>query len=215
MVMLVADTYLGSLTDEDIDDRVNAGDSLRVVLDDTDRQRSRVRTTTVDGTDLGITVGRELRDEDVLVATNRESDDGEHLVVVELDGVPAVALSFDDVTREALPSAVALGHAVGNRHRDLAVVDERVLIRAEQDGNRLESLLTANLPDGVTTARTTVPPSAFDSDTSHTHASSDHSHTSSGHHADGHTGHSHEYPDDNHQHAQDKTHDNRLEDKNT
>jgi urease accessory protein len=194
--MLVADTYLGSLTDEDIDDRVEAADSLRVMLDDTDRQRSRVRTTTVDGTDLGIIVGRELRNEDVLVARNRESDDGEHLVVVELDGVPAVALSFDDVTREVLPSAVALGHAVGNRHRDLAVVDNRVLVRAEQDSDRLESLLAEHLPEGATTARTTVPPSAFDSNTGHTghtHAPSDHSHTSSDHHADEHTDQSHSH----------------------
>jgi urease accessory protein len=196
--MLVADTYLGSLTDEDIDDRVEAADSLQVVLDDTDRQRSRVRTTTVDGTDLGITVSRELRNEDVLAAKDRDSDDGEYLVVVELEGVSAVALSFDDVSRDALPSAVALGHAVGNRHRDLAVVDERVLIRAEQDSNRLESLLAAHLPDGATTARTTVPPAAFDSDTGHTHASSDHSHTSSGHHADEHTNHSH-----SHDHSED------------
>jgi urease accessory protein len=185
--MLVANTYLGSLTDEDIDDRVETADSLRVVLDDTDRQRSRVRTTTTDGTDLGIIVARELRNEDVLVAENRDSDDGEHLIVVELDGIPAVEISFDDVPRDTLPAAVALGHAVGNRHRDLAVVDDRVLIRTEQDSDRLESLLAEHLPEGATTARTTVPPSAFDSSTGHTdhtHASSDHAHTSAGHHTD-------------------------------
>lgn len=212
MVMLVAGTYLGSLTDEGINDRVDAGDSLRVVLDDTDRQRSRVRTTTVDGTDLGITVGRELRNEDVLVAQDRDGGDGEQLIVVELDGVPTIELSFDDVSREALPSAVALGHAVGNRHRDLAVVDDRVLIRAEQDTNRLESLLTANLPDGVTTARTTVPPSAFDSDTNHTgHThSADHSHT-----ADEQTDHSHSHEHSNHRHDHDGTHNDFSEDTST
>ena len=196
--MLVADTYLGSLTDEDIEDRVDTGDPFRVVLDDTDRQRSRVRTATVDGTDLGITVGRELRNDDVLVARDRDGDDGECLVVVELDGIPAVELSFDAVTREALPSAVVLGHAVGNRHRDLAVVDDRVLVRAEQDNDRLESLLAEHLPEGATATRTTVPPSAFDSDTNHTghtHVSADHSHTSSGHHADEHAGHSHSHHD--------------------
>jgi urease accessory protein len=206
--MLVADTYVGSLADDDINDHVDAADSLRVVLDDTDRQRSRVRTTTVDGTDLGIVVGRELQDGDILVARNRDSDDGEHLVVVELDGVPAVELSFDDVTRDALPLAVALGHAVGNRHRDLAVTDDRVLIRAEQDLNRLESLLAAQLPDGATAARTIVSPAAFDSNTDHTHPSSDHSHISSGHHTDDHTDHSHSHDDsdNDHSHAHDETH---------
>lgn len=201
--MLVADTYLGSLVDDDVAVRVDAAGSLRVVLDDTDRQRSRVRTTTVDGADLGITVGRELRDEDVLVARDRDSDDGEHLIVVELDGIPAIEVSFDDVPREALPAAVALGHAVGNRHRDLAITDECVLIRAEQDRKHLDSLLAEHLPDGTTTAQTTVPPSAFDSDAGHTghthaspdhsHTSSDHSHTSSGHHTDEHTGHAHSH----------------------
>lgn len=194
--MLVADTYLGSLTEENIKNRVDAADSLQVMLDDTDRRRSRVRTTTVDGTDLGIIVGRELRNEDVLVARERDGDDGEQLVVVELDGVPAVALSFDAVSREALPPAVGLGHAVGNRHRDLAIADDRVLIRAEQDSDRLESLLAEHLPEGATTARTTVQPSAFDSSTGHTdhtHAAADRSHMSSGHHADEHTDQSHSH----------------------
>lgn len=229
--MLVADTYLGTLTDDDVAGRVDAADPFRVVLDDTDRRRSRVRTTTGDGTELGIIVGRELRDGDVLVARESESNtesggernDGEQLVVVELDGIPAVELSFEEVAPSGLPSAVVLGHAVGNRHRDLAVVDDRVLVRAEQDIDRLESLLAKHLPDGATTTRTTVSPAAFGAiaDNSHTsnqsHTSSEYAHTSSGHPADGHTDHSHTHEGsvDNHQHSRSDVHGSRLEDTNT
>lgn len=199
--MLIADTYVGSLDDPDVAARVASVDPLCVVVDDADRRRSRVRTTATDGTDLGIVVGRELRDGDVLATrdddrtaggddvagaekgTDVHTLDGERrrrLVVVELDGVPAIEISFetvDGVTRKTLTTAVELGHAVGNRHLELAVQNGRVFVSAQRDVDRLRALIDDHAPSGTTIERTTVSPATFDRAAvhGHTHPGSDRS----------------------------------------
>ena len=107
--MLVADSYLGNVAEERVATRVERAESLSVTLSDTERRRSRVRTTADDGTDLGIVVPEPLSDGDVLSA-----DDS--FVVVSLATVEAMVLTFNDSTPPA--RALELGHAIGNRHWD-------------------------------------------------------------------------------------------------
>jgi urease accessory protein len=184
--MLVADDFLGTVEDPDLRDRLDAAALLRITVDETERRRSRFRTTAEDGTDVGVVVARELEDGDVLEADDR-------LVVVELEPVAAMVLDFRGTggDADALTTAVELGHAVGNRHWDLAVEDQRVYLPAAESRERMESTVGPHLPDGVGVGYDEVPPTLFDGERGHGddgHSHGDHSHSHA--HDDGH-GHSH------------------------
>jgi len=174
--MRVADRYLGHREESDVAARLADADPLRVVLSDTDRRRSRVRTETVDGVDLGIVVARELGDGDVL-----EADDGA-LVVVELAAVDALVVDFGDADISAT-AAVAFGHAAGNRHWDLAVRGDEALFPVPDTRDRMVDALAGEIPDGVTTRFEQVPPTTFGD----THADHEHTHGGTGEAAHGHT----------------------------
>ncbi len=184
--MLVADEFLGTIDDQDVAARVDEG-ALTVTLDDTERRRSRVRTATEDGTDVGIVVGRELRDGDILGAEDR-------LVVVSLAPIEALVLDFSglDGGRPAATAALELGHVVGNRHWDLAVEGACAYLPTTEDRERMETEIRPHLPDGVTVATVPVSPALFDDATpdhehSHSHGRSDDAHDHShGDHAYGH-----------------------------
>lgn len=152
--MLVAENYLGHREEAAVADRLASTDPLRVALSDTERRRSRVRTETTDGRDLGIVVGRDLSDGDVL-----ETEDGT-LVVVELATIDALVLAFDETDVSAL-DALELGHAIGNRHWTLAVRDGEVLVPVEDSRERMESTVDDHLPN-VPTRYEPVSPTLFD-----------------------------------------------------
>lgn len=178
--MRVADEFHGTLDDDALAAAVEREGHLTVTVDDTERRRSRVRTTTEDGTDLGIVVARELRDGDVLEA------DGQ-FVVVSLAAMQAMVLDFAAAEDAAL-TALELGHAVGNRHWNLAVDGERAYLSVTDSRERMEATVHPSLPDGVTVDYESVPPTLFEDDPAgHTHGEDD------GHgHALSH-GHSHDH----------------------
>jgi urease accessory protein len=194
--MLVAETFVGRLDDDAVAERVESGDPLRIEVDETERRRSRFRTTAEDGTDLGVVVGRELRDGDVLTT-------GDRLVVVSLEAVDAMVVDFGGVAdpdRAAVTTALELGHAVGNRHWDLAVEGERAYLPLADTRERMEDTVKPHLPDGATVGYDEVAPTLFDedggaTDQSHSHDDGGHSHD----HGDG--GHSHGHGADGHTHS--------------
>lgn len=165
--MLVADTHLGHADDPDVAARLADADPHRVVLSDVERRRSRVRTETRAGRDLGVVVARDLGDGDVL-----ETEDGA-LVVVELAAVDAMAVPVADCEPEA---ALELGHALGNRHLDLAVRDGEALIPTDGSRTTVETVVETVLPDADYRYRD-VAPTTFDDEPDHAH---DHSHDASG-----------------------------------
>lgn len=176
--MLVATVRLGHREEPDVAARLADVDPPRVVLSDTDRRRSRVRTTTVDGREIGVVCGRDLDDGDVL-----ETDDGT-LVVVELEPVEALVLDVGG-TDDGLapPAALALGHALGNRHWDLALRGEEALFPVRTSRERTEAVVADVVPEAVPYRFETVSPTTFDEEGGH---SADLAHT----HERGH-GHSH------------------------
>jgi urease accessory protein len=186
--MLVADTYLGHRDDPEIAERLaDASDeaTTRVTLSDTDRRRSRVRTETVEGRDLGIVVGRELENGDVLA-----TEEGT-LVVVELATVDALVLDFAAADVSPL-TALELGHALGNRHWDLAIRDGAALFPVQDSRERMTAQLGDQLPRGVETRFEAVPPTTFDDgDDDHSHG-----HTHDGGHGDDSHSHDHSHGDD-------------------
>lgn len=174
--MLIADQRVGN-----VNEGVGLGDdALRVTLSDTERRRSRVRTTAEDGTELGIVVSDVLSDGDVLTADGRR-------VVVSLEAVEAMVVTFDAPVRPV--GVVELGHAVGNRHWDLTVDGDRILLPVTDDRDRMESFVRPLLPDAATVSYEPVPQATFDDGHagghSHVHVDDDgdagHAHDDHGH----------------------------------
>lgn len=188
--MLVADTYLGSIEESALTERLESEAYSAVTLDDTERRRSRVRTTTDNGTDIGIIVGRELRDGDVLDA------DGS-LVLVTLNPMTAMVLDISGVDGDAatVTEAVTLGHAAGNRHWSLAVSGTEAYLPIADDRDRMEEEIRPLLPDGAMIEYRAVSPTLFDEG-----RRSDH-----GHGGDGHT-----HSGDHHVHDSDNDHHSRV-----
>jgi len=184
--MLVADTYLGHHDDDAIAEAVDTSDHATVVLSDTERRRSRVRTETADGRDLGIVVARDLADGDVL-----EAEDGTP-VVVELAAIEALVLDFAD-SDVSPTAALELGHAVGNRHWNIAVRGEEALFPVTDSKARMEDTVADLLPGDVPTRYEHVPPTTFDdSEVGHTHGDGTDMHEEGGHSHDG-AGHAHDH----------------------
>jgi urease accessory protein len=182
--MLVADTYFGHRDDDAVADALEASDYATVVLSDTERQRSRVRTETTGGRDLGIVVARDLGDGDVL-----EAEDGT-LVVVELAAIEALVLDFAD-SAVSPTAALELGHAVGNKHWNLAVRDQEALFPVTDSKERMEETVAELLPADVPTRYEHVPPTTFDDDgVDHSHGGDADVHDGGGH-SHGGAGHAH------------------------
>jgi urease accessory protein len=170
--MLVADSRLGHRGEPAVADRLANEGSERVVLSDTDRRRSRVRTETEAGRDLGILVSRDLKDGDVL-----EADDGT-LIVVELEAVTALVLDFQQADVSTL-TGLRVGHVLGNRHWDLAIRDGTALVPLSESRERMLTLVADHLPDGVETRFEAVSPATFD-DVEPTPSANDHDHSHDG-----------------------------------
>jgi urease accessory protein len=171
--MEIYDTYEGNIETEAVED----GDRETVTVGGDQRRRSRFRTTTDAGREVGVVVGRELRAGDVLSA---EAGDGPRLEVV-LEPVEAVVVGLADAAAD-LTAAVALGHAVGNRHWEMAVRGSEVLFPAGESDTRVDATLGPHLPAGATVRHERVSPALFDGQVgpaSHSHGDG-HSHSHGG-----------------------------------
>lgn len=177
----------------------------RVVLDNTERRKSRLRVETDAGTDLGILVDKpELSAGDVLVVED------DLAVVVEFEAREAFVIELPEPTEPALLTAVELGHRIGNQHWDIAVDNGTVYIPVEADKAIIEDVLGPYLPADAETRYEVVEADRFvdgDQTVDHGHGSDhDHGHGSDHDHSHGsdheHT-HSHE---SDHSHSHDGGH---------
>ena len=192
----------------EIDTHEQAGTLETVVLDDTERKRSRLRVTTDAGTDLGVLVDQpELVAGDVLVL------DDERAVVVAFEEREAFVIEFP-AAEAAVSTGVELGHRIGNQHWDIAVDGARIYIPVEADRAIIEDVLGPYIPESATTRYETVDADRFieDDDTAasghdvdHGHAHGDDAHDH-GDNAHDHGGESHHHGDDEHSHTHDHEH---------
>ncbi len=168
----------------------------RVVIDADRRQRSRFRTTTDAGTDVGVVLDKPaLSIGDVLV---REDD---RMIVVAFEPLEALAVELPEPTSESLAAAVELGHRVGNQHWDLALEEGVVYVPLEADRHIVERVVADVVP-GSTVREETVDAELFVTDLDAEPAGGgnvDHEHT----HGDE-SDHTHEHP---HADEPDHTHD--------
>jgi urease accessory protein len=204
--MKQVDGVVGNVDDDPdlaaaVADHEHAGTLETVVLDDTERKRSRLRVTTDAGTELGVLVDTpELTAGDVLV---REDD---RAVVVAFEDREAFVIVFPSETATA--TAVELGHRIGNQHWDIAVDGGSLYVPVDADRAIIEEVLGPYIPDSATTRYETVDAERFvdgesetdgdDSGHSHDHADSDHSHE-------------HDHTNHDHSHAHDHDHDHSHE----
>jgi urease accessory protein len=192
--MLVVDSVLGNVdADPGLAARVDERPSdeiERVVLDERDRRRARLRTATDAGTDIGIVAPESgLRPGDVLV------DDEDRLVVVDFADRDALVVDFAGVSgsTDALVTAAALGHELGNRHRELAARDGEILVALGPDAAQIRATVADAAPAGVEIRREAVDPALFDGVGAHAHGHGDGGHT--------HDEHSHDHGEGSHTHA--------------
>ena len=142
--------------DEQIGVHETAGTLERVVIESSDRKKSRLRVETDAGTDLGIVVDRpELRAGDVLYC------DDIGAAVVEFDERVAFVLELPAPDAEVLATVVELGHRIGNQHWNLAVEDGCIYVPVEADRRILESVIEPYLPSGASTRYETVDATLF------------------------------------------------------
>ena len=199
--MFVVDSVIGNVDDDpDLASRVEdrpADEIERVVLDERDRRRARLRTATDAGTDVGIVApDGGLRPGDVLV------DDDERVLLVDFADRDALVVDFAGVTgsADALATAAALGLQLGNRHRDLAVRDGEILIALGPDDTQIRATVEAAAPPGVDIRRAAVDPMLFDGTDPHTHGDgAGHEHGQSDH-SHSHDDHAHSHGDHSHSH---------------
>jgi urease accessory protein len=176
-------------------------DAGRIVVDETQRRRSRFRTRTDDGETVGVVVDGAgvLSAGDVL-----ETEDGERLVV-ELEATEALVVEFDGANDPA--AMVVAGHAVGNRHWDLVAHEGRVYVPTDGDREGRTAFLEPYLPQDANVRVESVDPSLFDERrTAHGHGDGDgdgdggHGHGHGHEHEHSH-GHEHEHGEHGHDHT--------------
>jgi urease accessory protein len=171
--MIVVDTYVGNAgEDASVEMRLAESGARTVTVDEAQRQRSRFKTVADDGTEVGVVVpfGGNLRSGDVF-----EGEDG--LVRVELAPRDALVIDLEPVatTHESMLAAVRMAHALGNRHRDLAVRGCVALVPVEDDADaeRVREVVAEYLP-AAELRRDEVDPGTFDGSVA------DHSHGGEG-----------------------------------
>ena len=185
----------------EIDAHEQAGTLETVVLDDTERKRSRLRVTTDVGTDLGVLVDQpELVAGDVLVCND------DRAVVVAFEEREAFVIDFP-AAEAAISTGVELGHRVGNQHWDIAVDGARIYIPVEADRAIIEDVLGPYIPAGATTRYETVDADRFidGNDTAAGGHGVDHDHA---HGDDAHNrgDNAHDHGDENHHHGDESHH---------
>lgn len=187
--MEVFDTYVGNVDEDDLETGLADADVETITIDEDRSRRSRFRTETDDGTEVGVVIGRRLQAGDVLST----GETGDRLILVALEPIEALVVDLADAADE-LATAVALGHAAGNRHWDMAIRGHEVLFPAAESEEQMLTTVEPHLPDGATLDREMVPTALFDDGAvghGHDHSGHDHGHEHS--HGSGHT---HDYVHD-------------------
>ncbi|ATW87442.1 urease accessory protein [Halohasta litchfieldiae] len=201
---------------ETVDAHEAKGTLERVILDNTERRKSRLRVETDVGTDLGILVDQpELSAGDVLLVED------DFAVIVEFEAREAFVIELPEPTAATLMTTVELGHRVGNQHWDIAVDGRTIYIPVEADKAIIEDVLGPYLPADAETRYEIVDADRFvdgDQTVDHGHgADHDHNHSHDSDHGHEHdhdsdhsrdheseSGHSHEH---NHSHEGGHQHD--------
>ena len=186
----------------EIDAHEQAGTLETVVLDDTERKRSRLRVSTDADTDLGVLVDQpELVAGDVLLCND------DRAVIVAFEEREAFVIEFP-AAEAAVSTGVELGHRIGNQHWDIAVDGATLYIPVAADRAIIEDVLGPYIPAAATTRYETVDAERFIDDGDDAGGSDvDHDHPGEHRHGDHDHDHDHDHAHShNHEHSHDHDH---------
>ena len=197
------DGIIGNVNDDPalasaVADHEQADTLETVVLDDTERRRSRIRVTTDAGTDLGILVDQpELTAGDILLLNTSRA------VIVAFKPRDAFVIDFSS-SQVAVSTALKLGHRIGNQHWNIAIDNKTIYIPVEADHAIIEEVLGSYIPDEATTYYETVDAKRFLEDDNNISANA---HNSAGNHEQ--TDHNMTVDKYGHDHEHNHDHDNK------
>ena len=145
------DSVLGNVDDPGWVERLAGATVDRLVLDQWEAQRSRLRKSTEGGTELAISLERSvhLRDGDILAWDETRGAaivariDLKPVMIVYLDGLAGV----DPAVRAR--TCVELGHAIGNQHWPAVVKGDRVYVPLTVDHNVMSSVMKTHGFEGM------------------------------------------------------------------
>lgn len=144
--MLLVREIIGNIHDDDglanAYEEYDARDRVeQIVLDETDRKRSRLRTTTDRGTDVGLVVD----DPTGLSAGDVVARDNDRMIVVATEQQEAAIVDLEDV--EDTAAGIAFGHHVGNQHQDLTVKNGQLYLPVEEKRSHVRRTIEKTLGD--------------------------------------------------------------------
>ncbi|HEY7044109.1 MAG TPA: urease accessory UreF family protein [Nocardioidaceae bacterium] len=140
---MVVTAVLGNVKDRDWAGRLERGHVDKLLLDQWEAQKGRLRKRTVAGVEVGLALrrGTRLSDGDIL-AWDEESATA-IVAHIQLGDVMVIALSglAAQPTSVALRSAIELGHAIGNQHWPAVVKDDQLYIPLTVDRAVMNSVM--------------------------------------------------------------------------
>jgi urease accessory protein len=103
----------------------------KIELNRLEADRSRIRKVSDKGTDLALTLnpGSHINDGDVILVAE------ETMVIVkrESENVAIISLNDDISAEQILDTAIKLGHIIGNMHRPIRVINNKVYFPIQSD----------------------------------------------------------------------------------
>lgn len=152
--MILVQTILGNENDPEWKDKLKGARMDALQLDQWEAQKNRIRKKTKDGTELALSLDRNirLRDGDVLVwdAETKTAVTAkielQDVLVVKLEGV------LNENTETIARTCVELGHALGNQHWPAVVKGTTIYIPLTVDRKVMASVMKTHAFAGVTYA---------------------------------------------------------------
>ncbi|MGK5740389.1 urease accessory protein UreE [Micromonospora sp. URMC 103] len=148
---MLVESVLGNANEPTWETRLGAVRVDRLMLDQWEAQKNRLRKHTVDGVEVALSLGRgnRLRDGDVL-----HWDEARATAIVahvELGEVMVVDLGrlAKEPAELGLRSAVELGHAIGNQHWPAVVKGTRMYVPLTVDRKVMDSVMRTHDLSGI------------------------------------------------------------------
>ncbi|SIR52387.1 urease accessory protein UreE [Micromonospora avicenniae] len=148
---MLVESVLGNANEPTWQNRLGAVQVDRLMLDQWEAQKNRLRKHTRDGVEVALSLGRgnRLRDGDVLYWD--ECAASAIVAHVELGEVMVVDLSrlAKEPVELGLRSAVELGHAIGNQHWPAVVKGTRMYVPLTVDRKVMDSVMRTHDLSGI------------------------------------------------------------------
>jgi urease accessory protein len=149
--VVVIETVLGNIADPQWAERLSVARIDHLKVDQWEAQKSRLRKTTANGTDLAISLdrGTYIHNGDVL----QWDANAATAIVAHIDVRDVMIVHLDGLTRlppdVALRTCIELGHAMGNQHWPALVKGQMVYVPLTLDRKVMASVMDTHRFEGI------------------------------------------------------------------